>query len=123
MVENHELRRILKTGKVMECLKKLCGATDTTVFVADGRQEKKGPQNSYGCKSCYTELEKVVNLKAKIFELESGLKQKRAALYQNVFDNEMPRCNSRCSDVLEGTHLQTLPLAREDKKSPSVVVR
>ena len=41
MVENHELRRILKTGKVMECLKELCGATDTTVFVADGTGGKR----------------------------------------------------------------------------------
>ena len=46
---NHELQRILKTGKVMECLtfdlKELCGATDTTVLVADERQVEKGLQN------------------------------------------------------------------------------
>ena len=30
-----------------------------------------------------------------MFELESGLKQKLAALYQNVFVNEMPRCSTR----------------------------
>ena len=44
VVDNHEIRRVLKAGDIMECLQELSGTiTDTTVYTTDGRQVGKGP--------------------------------------------------------------------------------
>ena len=57
---------VLRAGD-MECLQELCGTvTDTTVFTTDGRQVEKRLQKSYIglCKNCYSELERIVKLRA-----------------------------------------------------------
>ena len=66
MVDNHEIRRVLKAGDIMECLQELSGTiTDTTVFTTDGRQVGKGLQKPYICKQCYNELEKNCKMESK----------------------------------------------------------
>ena len=116
VVDNHEIRRVLKAGDIMECLQELSGTiTDTTVYTTDGRQVGKGLQKPYICKQCYNELEKIVKWRAKVVELESEFKHKLMAFYhQNIIDTEMP-CSSRSPDVLETSHSQSLALARAMK--------
>ena len=58
---------------MMECLQELCGTIiDTTVFTTDGKRAAK----PLHMQELLVNLERIVNLRAKRVELESGFKHR-----------------------------------------------
>ena len=81
VVQDHSKRRVLKAIEVRECLQELCGMQiGSRVLMVDDKMAKIGLKEPYACKSCYSELEKIVNVKNKLQKIETGERQNKGIL-------------------------------------------